>query len=180
MIRHRFSRRARGAAMLGVLIVLLLITIMASGFFMQARDSSSLHVIAVTQAIALSNAEMGMQEAIRRIRAAQVRPVEVATCTDAEVDAGLCLATYTVGPINGPTTDPANGGGVLYQFIIYRRGLPPPAQDLVMPPNRYVVRVTGFYGENVTSVNLVTSVLEAEVDMGVGFRTSCVGGYECS
>lgn len=176
MTRTR-TRQRRGVAMLAVLVALLLLTVLASGFFMQARDLSTLANVSTAQTISLNNAEMGLQEAVRRIRGAQVPPVAVLTCTTADVDLGLCMGTYTVGPVMGTTSDPMNGGGALYQFIIYRR---PAAADPGLPPNRYVVRVTGFYGDNPNSEAVITSILEAEVDMGVGFRTTCVGGYECS
>lgn len=163
--------------MVAVLVALLLLTVLASGFFLQARDSSTLSNISATQTIALNNADLGMQEAVRRVRAAQIPPVAVLTCTTADVDNGLCTGTYTIGPIVGTGTDLLNGGGLQYQFIVYRR---PQATDPNLPANRYVVRVTGYFGTNINSENLVTSVLEAEVDMGVGFKTNCVGGYECT
>lgn len=166
-------------AMLAVLVALLVLSVMASGFFLQARDSGTLSNIVMAQTIATSNAEMGLQEAVRRIRGAQIPPVLVAVCTTAQVDTGACLGTTVIGPITGPANvAPINGGGLLYQFLVYRR--PGGAADLALPPNRYVVRVTGFYGNDLDSPSLVTSIIESEVDMGTGFRTSCTGGYECT
>lgn len=173
-LHHR--RAPRGVAMLAVLVALLLLSILASGFFLQARDSSTLSNISMTQGIALTNAELGMQEAIRRIRAAQIDPAGIGTCTTAQVDANACPTAFNSGIISGPTTNPMAGGGILYQFIVYQR---PPFVDPGQPTNRYVVRATGFFGQNINSPALVTSILEAEVDMGRGTRTTCTGGYEC-
>lgn len=171
------SRSRRGVAMLAVLVALLLLTILASSFFMQARDSASLGDISLAQTVSTSNAEMGMQEAIRRIRASQIEPVLIGTCTSAQVDANNCPAAFTSGLISGPlTVDPAQGGGLLYQFIVYQR---PTFVDPGQPTNRYVIRATGFYGRDINAIALVTSVLEAEVDLGQGNRTQCVGSYEC-
>lgn len=172
------NRNRRGVAMLGVLVALLLLSILGTGFFIQARDSATLSDLSMAQTIALNNAEMGMQEAVRRIRAAQIAPVTVMTCTSADVDANACVGTFTVGPVSGPAgANLLNGGGLLYTFLVYRR---PATADPGLPPNRYVVRVTGFFGPDINSESLVTSILEAEVDMGTGFRTACVGGYECT
>lgn len=164
--------------MLAALVALLLLSALAAGFFLQARESGGLNNISTSQSIALSNAELGMQEAIRRIRAAQIDPVLVGTCTTAEVDTGACLAAFNSGTTMGPTADPLAGGGMLYQYIVYQR---PGWLDPGQPSNRYVVRVTGFFGQNAAALNVVTSILEAEVDMGRGNQTQCNGlnGYEC-
>ncbi|MBE2253925.1 MAG: hypothetical protein IAE78_30630 [Myxococcus sp.] len=175
MTRRTVKRHQRGIAMVSVLVALLLLTVIASGFFLQARDTATLSNITATQIIATNNAEMGLQEGVRRIRSAQVPRVAVLTCTVADVNANLCGATYSVGPVMGTGPNLLNGGGLQYQFIIYRLSTP----DFTLPANRYIIRSTGFFGTDLNSESLVTSVIEAEVDMGTGFKTSCVGGYEC-
>jgi type II secretory pathway pseudopilin PulG len=170
------NKARRGIAMLAVLVVLLLLTVLASGFFMQARDSSTLSTISATQTTALGNAELGLQEAVRRLRAAQISPLDILTCTTADVDNNMCPGTFSVGPVWGTGTDLMNGGGLLYRFIVYRRPL---LADPNLPTNRYVVRVTGFFGADLNSESLITNVLEAEVDIGVAGRVNCLNGYEC-
>lgn len=174
-LKHR-----RGVAMLAVLIALLLLTTLASGFFLQARDSGSLNDISMAQSIAVTNAEMGMQEAIRRVRSAQIDTTLVSQCTVAQVDNNTC-ATLSSGIIAGANTNPLTGGGLLYEFIIFRRaeGDPSIAAAGASPTARYVVRATGYYGRALADAALVTSVLEAEVEMGSGNRTVCRGSYEC-
>lgn len=170
----------RGVAMLAVLIALLLLTTLASGFFLQARDSGSLNDISMAQSIAVTNAEMGMQEAVRRVRSAQIDPALVVQCTVAQVDNNTC-ATLSSGVVVGPNTNPLTGGGLLYDFIVYRRAEADPSIAVAGATVRYVVRATGYYGRALDSSSLVTSVLEAEVEMGAGNTTSCQGrGYGCT
>ncbi|MDP3506016.1 MAG: hypothetical protein Q8S33_37085 [Myxococcales bacterium] len=169
------NKRGRGIAMVVVLVALLLLTVLASGFFLQARDSSTLSNVAATQTVALSNAEMGLQEAVRRLRAAQIPPVQIMNCTSAQVDANnnVCPGSLLVGPITGTGPNLLNGGGLQYQFTVYHR-----ATD---PLNRHVVRVVGFFGTDINSENLITSVLEAEVEIGTSAgQVDCSGGYECN
>ena len=168
----------RGVAMLAVLIALLLLTTLASGFFLQARDSGSLNDISMAQSVAVTNAEMGMQEAIRRVRSAQIDASLIANCTIAQVDTNTC-ATLSSGVISGSNTNPHTGGGLLYDFIIYDRAELDPGESVSTATVRYVVRATGYYGRSLADASLVTSILEAEVEMGTGNRTTCRGSYEC-
>ena len=172
----------RGVAMLAVLTALLLLSILASGFFLQARDAGTMNDIAMAQSIAVTNAEMGIQEAIRRVRSSQIDRNLVGTCSVAQIDSNTCPASpagaWSSGITSGSNTNPLTGGGLLYDFIVFRRTEP----DLVSATpgmTRYVVRATGYYGTTLTSASLVTSVLEAEVDMGSGNNTTCTGSYEC-
>lgn len=169
----------RGVAMLAVLIALLLLTTLASGFFLQARESGSLNDISMAQSVAVTNAEMGMQEAIRRVRSAQIDTTLVAQCTVAQVDNNTC-PTLSSGIISGPNANPLTGGGMLYDFIVYRRAEADPSIAAAGATVRYVVRATGYYGRALDSASLVTSVLEAEVEMGSGNRTACRGSYDCT
>jgi hypothetical protein len=174
------ARHRRGMALLAVLGALLVVSVLASSFFLRARDASSLNAVVMAQAVASANAELGMQDAIRRVRAMQVDPATVGTCTTAEVNANTCTAAFSSGMVSRTSANPdlLNGDGLIYQFIVYQRpGFADPAQ----PGNRYVVRATGYYGFSLNSPNLVTSILESEVDIGRGGGTStrCVGGYDC-
>jgi len=164
--------------MLAVLVALLLLSILASGFFLQARDAGTLSAIATSQSVAVTNAEMGMQEAIRRVRSAQIDTTLVGICTAGEADTHTCAAGLSSGRITGPNANPLTGGGLLYEFFIFRRA----EVDLnVLAPGtaRFVIRAIGYYGRNIDDGALVSSELEAEVEMGQGNRTACVGSYEC-
>ncbi|MDP1917040.1 MAG: hypothetical protein Q8L14_12375 [Myxococcales bacterium] len=168
----------RGVAMVAVLIALLLLTTLASGFFLQARDSGSLNDISMGQSVAVTNAEMGMQEAIRRVRSAQFDTALITPCLQMDVDNNTC-GSLSSGIISGPNNNPLTGGGLLYQFMIYRRAEADPSTAAAgaSPTVRYVVRTTGYYGRTLGSASLVTSVLEAEVEMGSGNKTTCRGSY---
>ncbi|MBL8922707.1 MAG: hypothetical protein JNJ54_27915 [Myxococcaceae bacterium] len=182
-MRRQTRRASRGIAMIAVLIALLLLSILASALFLQARDSGSVNNILVAQGIANINADMGMQEAVRRIRSSQIDPAQVPVCTSAQVDTSSCTwpvgSGATVGPISGPNNDPLNGGGLLYRFDVYQRPGFVLGTDPGQPKNRYVIRATGYYGRTLDAINLVTSVVEAEVDMGRESKQSgiCTGGY---
>ena len=167
----------RGVAMIAVLIALLLLTTLAAGFFLQARDAGSLNDISMSQSIAMTNAEMGMQEAIRRTRSAQFNTGLINDCFIAQVDTNTC-PSFSSGIISG-AGNPLNGGGLLYEFMIYRRAELDPsiAAAGAATTVRYVIRATGYYGRTLDSSDLVTSVLEAEVEMGSGNKTVCRGSY---
>ena len=71
-----------------------------------------------------------------------------------------------------------NGGGLRYRYIIYRRG-----NDPGLPLNRYTVRGIGYYGTTRDSPNFMSTIIEAEIDVGlnnnpVGGLVGCTG-YEC-
>ncbi len=172
----------RGVAMLAVLVALLLLSILASGFFLQARDAGTMNDIAMAQSIAVTNAEMGIQEAIRRVRSTQIDRTLVGFCSVAQIDNNTCPASpagaWSSGITSSSNPNPLTGGGLLYDFIVFRRAEP----DLVSATpgmTRYVIRATGYFGTALTSTSLVTSMLEAEVEMGAGNNTSCTGSYEC-
>ncbi len=164
--------------MLAVLVALLLISILVASFYLQTRDSTSFATVSVAQKIASANADMGLQEGIRRVRGAQVPVGGISPCTQAEVDTNTCAGAF-VGPmISGPANvDLANGGGLRYQFIVYLIDLGDPLAGGTS--RRYVIRSTGFYGQNLNAPGLVTSIVEAEVQMNSGFSFNCVGSYEC-
>lgn len=162
--------------MLAVLVALLLVSILAGGFFLQARDAGSFAASSMAQTVAATNAEMGLNEAIRRVRSAQLPTAGIGTCTQNEVDTNTCLAGFLSPMVAGPTAaDLMNGGGLRYQYLVYKRDGTDPGAD----PDRYVVRSTGFFGQNLNAPALVTSIVEAEVQIGKGNNFTCTGSYEC-
>lgn len=163
--------------MIAVLIALLMVSVLATGFFMQSRDSGSMAYVTMAQMVAANNAELGLAEGIRRIRSSEVDPGLVSTCTIASVEANAC-ATYESGYVSGPATaDVSNGGGLQYRFLVFQL---PPSGDPNLVDNRYMIRATGYYGMDLNAPGLVTSILESEVDMGRRTnKTECRGSYEC-
>lgn len=166
--------------MLAVLVALFLISILVAGFYLQARDSSSFATVSVAQKIASANADMGLQEAIREVRGAQIPTGAIAPCTQAEVDTNTCAGAFVSPVIQGPAgVDLANGGGLQYQFMVYRLDLFDPLAG-GGSSGRYIIRSTGFYGQSLTAPGLVTSIVEAEVQMNTGSSFTCTGSYECT
>lgn len=176
--RRSPRRRPRGWVLIAVLIVLALLSALAAGFFVAAQDAGSINRMAVARMVAANNADFQLQDAIRGLRARQLdlTPV-VGTCTDAQVENMTCPGMLVSTLVdNGSTLELNEGGGLQGQYFIYRRIAP---GDIGVPPNRYVVRAVGYSGYTLGSPNLVSSIVEAEVDVGEGNQFRCVGGYEC-
>ena len=174
----RRRRGQRGWVMLVVMLVLLVISIIVAAFFLQASDAAAMGRILTSQQVAVSHAEFGLQDGIRALRAQQIPVTGMASaCTDAEVDANIC-GSAIISPLvdNGQVRPLNDEGGLQYQYLVYKR---PSISDPGQPPNRYVIRATGYYGYSLVSPNLVTSVVEAEIDLGKDNKFKCTGGYEC-
>jgi Tfp pilus assembly protein PilX len=181
-MKTQSRRRQGGWVLVLVLSVLLLLSMLVAAFFAEAQDGSMMTRLDTAQQIATSHADLGMQEAIRLLRAAQTGTLPAVSCLDSDVAMGTCTTATIIpagGPIdNGSTNELSNQGGLQYQYVIYRRATSDPQQ----PSNRYVVRATGYYGYTLTSNNLITSVLEAEFDVpngkgsDVGCSSKCGGG----
>lgn len=179
-LRQKRARAQRGWVMITVLMILLVLTLVVSGFYMQAEDSTSINRMNQGQKFAVAHAEQGLQEGVRMVRAAQVS-IPLGTCLDAEIAAGTCPpGNFVASPLvnNGNALELAAGGGLQYQFFIYKRTN---VGDVGVPTsvNRVVIRSNGFYGYTLNSPNLVTSILEVEMDVGRGNNFQCVNSYEC-
>lgn len=164
--------------MITVMLALMLISLLVASFYATSTDSASVSRVIVGQEIAMSHADIGLQEALRAMRSQQLNLlVSTAPCSSAEVDAESCEPVFALPLVDhGAAEDLGGNGGLQYKYVIYRR---PNVGDPGQPENRLVVRSTGYYGYSMTSANLITSVVEAEVDVGRGSRFQCVGGYEC-
>jgi hypothetical protein len=168
----------RGWVMIMVLLVLLVMSILVAGFYAMSFDSAGMSRIIVAQQVAMSHADTGLQDGLRAMRALQLDTSVLTTqCTSAEVDSNACatIISSTLGD-NGSGADLSANGGLQYQYFVYRK---PTADDPGQPSNRFVVRSVGYYGYLQTANNLVTSVVEAEIDIGSGTNYKCTGGYEC-
>jgi hypothetical protein len=179
-------QRSGGWVLAAVLAVLLLLSLLVAGFYAQSQDATAMTRVSMGQQLALSHAEFGVQEAVRGLRAQQVPTgLITTTCTDAEVAGGTCPAGGSIVSDlvdNGPAQPLSTMGGLQYQYVVYRRT----TTDAAQPPNRFVVRSTGFYGycnappcTALDAAASVTTILEVEVDVGNGSAYECTGGYEC-
>lgn len=164
--------------MITVLLTLMLISLLVASFFATSTDSAAISRVIVGQEIAMSHADIGLQEALRAMRSEQINLLAITgPCSSADVDANSCATTVSSPLVDhGAAEDLGGNGGLQYEYVIYRR---PNVGDPGQPMNRLVVRSTGYYGYSRTSANLITSIVEAEVDVGKGSRFKCVGGYEC-
>lgn len=164
--------------MITVMLALMLISLLVASFFATSTDSAAISRVIVGQEIAMSHADIGLQEALRAMRSQQIGPSVIAgPCSSADVDANNCRPAPTPLLVDhGAAKELGENGGLQYEYLIYRR---PNVGDPGQPTNRLVVRSTGYYGYSKTSANLITSIVEAEVDVGSGSRFQCVGGYEC-
>ncbi len=185
-MRFRVARERRGVTMLFVVLVLALLTLMVAAYFSQASDHVLTAKSVAGQQVALSNAQRGLGEAVRQIRSGVISlPVTgLPFCPTPQVDLDpyACPPTTRMPdtaplPIinNGAGSELNQGGGLAYRFVVFRR------PDVGAPANRYRIRVTGYYGYNENSANLITSELEAEIDVGGGtqFRCDENSGYGC-
>jgi Tfp pilus assembly protein PilX len=170
-------RRPQGWVLVAVLAVLLLLSLLVAGFFAQAQDAAAMTRVNMGQQLAMSHAEFAVQEAIRALRSQQIPVTGLAgTCTDIEIADNTCPNTLPSPLVdNGSASELGNMGGLQYQYIVYKRF----STDAAQPPNRYMVRATGYYGYRLTSSNLVTSIIEVEVDVGKGNNHCTSADYEC-
>jgi type II secretory pathway pseudopilin PulG len=170
-------RHPRGWVLIAVLAVLLLLSLLVAGFFAQSQDAAAMTRVNMGQQLAMSHAEFAVQEAVRALRSQQIPVTGLAgTCTDTEIIDNTC-PNVIASPLvdNGSGSDLGTMGGLQYQYIVYKRFTTDPAQ----PPNRYMVRATGYYGYTLTSNSLVTSIIEVEVDVGKGNNRCTSADYEC-
>lgn len=176
-------RRRGGWVMLAVLMVVFVITLMASAFFIQAREAASQNLMGGAVAVAATNADLGLKEAVRalRTRTLDVMGLQaVAPCSEASVANATCpnvVASLLID--NGNTADLGAGGGLQYQYFVYRRARADGTEDPGQSRNRFTIRSVGYHGYTTNSANLITSIVEAEIDIGSQNGFQCVGGYEC-
>lgn len=167
----------RGYILIVVMMLLLVLSFGAAAFFVQSHDLTVTTRSNYHQQIAVSHADQGLQEALRALRGLEMDVYAIAgTCTDAEVSADTCAFLARSGILDGGSADLGAGGGLMFEYIVYRRTTTDPGY----PPNRYVIRSNGYSGYTLTSPNLVTSAVEMELDVGRNTRFNCGGGgYEC-
>jgi len=168
--------------LLAVLVLLLALSLGVAAYYSQAESWTMVSQNSKAQSLAVAKAEAGLQEAVRQLRSNAIDPTVITgTCTSQEVLNGVCpnLNFIQRGPYNNGDADAGHslemGDALQYQYFIYK----PTGADPGMPSNRFVVQVHGFCGYSLNSPNLVTSVVEAEVDIGrSGFAFTRTNGYD--
>ena len=142
-------RRARGYTLIFVMLILLVLTIAATAYFTSASRGQYASMVATAKQLAVARAQYGAQRTVLEIRnntvvptalTPRAAPLDFADC----VGSGNCIA---IGPVNaGSTLDLASGGGLQYDCIVFK------LNQIGSPPNRYVIRSTGYFGYTATSV----------------------------
>jgi hypothetical protein len=176
-------KRRRGWVMVAVLMVVFVITLMASAFFLQASDAASMNSMGSAVTIAATNADLGFKNGVRELRNGNLVVAALQNlppCAEAAVAADSCANIVNSAIVNnGPDAGLGAGGGLQYQFSVYRRARPDGSEDPGQPRNRFTIRSIGYYGYTLNSANLVTSIVEGEIEIGSQTAFQCVGGYEC-
>ena len=158
--------------MLAVLGLLLFISLVVAGLYLQSEEHLMTTQSVASQQMAMQRAEEGLQVALQGIRAGLI-PIASVTQPCSEIYARNCgvvtnlvdPARFSVAPVDrGTTLELREGGGLQYEYHIIKR------PTLGNPIFRYLVQAVGFYGYN-NSRNMVTSIVEADVDVGNGTGT---------
>lgn len=177
--RHR--RRQGGWIMLMVLLVLLVLGVAVTAFYTQTEDHLFTGQSMAAHAIAASRAELGAQRAIAELRAGVLPLLNVVSpCNDQPPNnpfvacSGLGLGIPLAGgPLdNGPAMDLKAGGGLQYNYVIYRPALFGANQNL------FSVRSIGYYGYALGSPNLYTSEVEVTVEVGSATPPPCANAQD--
>jgi len=164
MRRLRLRRRRQGGwILLSVLGILLLLLLIVAGLY-TASESQLITTKAVAgQQLAVQRAEQGLQVAMGEIRGGSLLIQTSMNYCNAPL-ASDCPPTdrISIAPVNnGNTAELRDNGGLQYEYHIVRR------QQPGAPITRFVIQSVGFYGY-AGSRNLITAVVEADVDLGFG------------
>jgi hypothetical protein len=154
--------------MLIVMLLLLAIGLAVAAYYAQSEDTLFAGRSLAAYNIAAARAEYGAQEAMSKVRSGAVVLSQIQfQCNDLPPANPVtdCLQSNNQGlnsgatPTTGttPTIDLAAGGGLLYQWVIYRPATPAGSP---LPLNMYAIRSIGFYGYALGSPNMVSSEIE--------------------
>lgn len=184
-MRLKARRSPRGVVLVAVLLLLVLLSLVVASYYNQSGDSLITAQASSRQQVAVGHAQRGADQAIFELRGGLLNvSTLVGVCCPAVAGDGSCAGGDVTalcpagsfiqrGPIdNGGVGELESGAGLQYQFFVYRR---PGA-----PLNRYTIQSSGFAGFTVGSPNLITSLVEVEIEVGEGSAFRCVNSYECT
>jgi Tfp pilus assembly protein PilX len=176
------ARRPRGFVLIFVMLMLLLLTLMVASVYEQAQDLRASSMSTAFNDVSASNAEFGLQEGIRAVRAGEllVSGLSGTSCIGGDnyrvdcmpgtylepvlpavTDGGLPIVDNGAVDPDGGKWSPLEGGGLRYNYVVFHS-----ASVLNQPLNRYTVRATGYAGATLGSQSMVSTVLEAEIEVG--------------
>ena len=191
-MKRTMRRKQGGWILLMVMLILLLLGLAVAGFYSETESHLFTGQSIAAYQLASSRAERGAQEAVSMLRAGSL-PLNsiVGPCNDTPpidpfancgvvgmgilrpggpVDNGSPGANLSVPPLAGP--DLVNGGGLQYQWVVYRPAAFAGNQNL------YAVRAIGYYGFNLNSNTLYTSELEVMVEVGTNVTDPCANAQD--
>lgn len=170
-MKRKLGRRRGGWVLLMVLAMLLMLTLLVTGLFMQSSEHLMTTRSVAGQQIAVQRAEAGLQVALAGIRGRQITMTATTPYCN-QVMAIDCPASdrYSILPVDsGSTLDLREGGGLQYEYHVIRR------QQPGVPTARFVIQSVGYYGY-VGSRNLVSAVVEADIDLAAASGGLAGGG----
>lgn len=177
----------RGYVLAFVLFTLLILTVLIAAMYQESTEIRESSMSSTFSQVAAVNAERGLQEAIRAMRSGAIVVTGInGTCIGGPNYRTDCAGGTYVELGGGPSPDggylivnngnaytPWEGGGLQYYYVIFKSPI------VNQPQARYTVQVTGYAGMSETAASLVTSVIEAEIEVGTD-TFQCNNAYDCS
>ena len=159
MIKRR--RSPRGAVLIFVLALLLLLTIAAVAYVQMSGSSRSTSNAVKAQQIAAARADEAAQRAIADIRSGTLVLEALSPRSPPSTPADCALnCVVESGFVDGGSGELEQGGGMQWDYTIYRN------MQVGTPANRYTVLATGYYGYTAASPTFAQARVEVEVDIG--------------
>jgi hypothetical protein len=171
MKKLKLRRRQGGWVLLMVLAMLLMLSLLVAGLFAASSEHQMTTRSISGQQVAVQRAEEGLQVALQAIRGRQITMAATTNYCNQPLAADCPAGDRHSLPAvdKGTTLDLREGGGLQYEYHVVRR------QQPGAPIARFVVQSVGFYGY-AGSRNLISAIVEADVDMGAGSGGLAGGG----
>jgi len=183
--------KPKGYALIFTLMSLLAMTMIATSYVAQTSHSLVASKLMAGAMVSQANAQLGLQRGILMVRqnsfstngnsivinstdtcTPDVADYEIATTANCLnhvfCHPGDCASSSVLAPVVTSSNGTGIAGGMQYRIMVYK------SPALGTPLNRYIIRAIGYYGTSRTSPNFMSTVLEAEMDVGVA--ANGVGG----
>jgi hypothetical protein len=181
MKRSNRRRRQGGWILIIVMMILLLLGLSVAGYYSETESHLFTGQSIAAYQLAALRAERGAQEAISMLRAGSLPVANITgVCNDTPPNDPLVSCTSAGMGIlrpggivdHGTGPDLLNGGGLQFNYVIYRPAAFAGTQNL------YAVRAIGYYGYTLTSNLLYTSELEVMVEVGTNTTDPCANAQD--
>lgn len=181
MKRSMRKRRQGGWILIVVMMILLLLGLSVAGYYSETESHLFTGQSIAAYQLAATRAERGAQEAIAMLRAGSLPVANITgVCNDTPPnDPLVTCAAPGMGILrpagiadNGSGADLTNGGGLQFNYVIYRPAAFAGTQNL------FAVRAIGYFGYTLTSNVLYTSELEVMVEIGTNTTDPCANAQD--